>query len=775
MNRNKLLTLTAAIATAFLAPMTLAQEATLEEIVVTATKRATDLQDTPVTVNAFSSSTIQDAGINSASDLANATPSLSVNTNTSPFTSRLTIRGIGTAQTDPALEPSVGMFVDGVYVGRSGLGMSDLTDIERIEVLQGPQGTLYGKNTNAGAISITTKKPNMEEIEGYINTSIGSRNLQNVTVAASGPITDNLGYRLSGNMNKQDGYLENATGANENGADDWNMIGKILWQASDQMSVQLNLSHVERDTNCCGSDPLFSDAIEGVLQQKGKTAIPNDNLDYKIANNAGSEFTLEADAASLIMEYDLDAGNITSITSWDDYEYNTSYDADQSQLDILTIANDLGAGDSLSQEIRFSSETDGAINYQVGLFYYEQTTQRGDGSEGTFIGKDFVTVAAAAMGTPAFLLNFMARPGDAIGSKHIWETETLALFGQTTWDATERLHITAGVRWSDEEKDADLYSVANSTAPGYIPQGTLLGVNPLTGDRILAPVDLKTLMPNQLGAGLPAEKTTLSKTIEGLMTPVDANLKRRSINKDWLLNASYDLSEGTMLFASASTGSKSGGFNGVNGSASDREFYDEKTRSYELGVKTTLLDSRLRINATAFKTEVEDYQQQVQLSTGAGTKLRNEGALEVSGIDLNIDAIPLPNLTISAGLLYLDKYDITEGATKGDKLTYSADFSGNFAATYVLPVADGMAYARLDYAFKGDHYTVVNSTYEQDMESFNLKMGWRNGEWDISVWGKNLADHAYAGVATNPMAFTGSTAYFLAPPRTVGLTARYDF
>ena len=216
MNRNKLLPLTAAIATAFLAPMTLAQEAALEEIVVTATKRATSLQDTPVTVNAFSSSTIQDAGINSASDLANATPSLSVNTNTSPFTTRLTIRGIGTAQTDPALEPSVGMFVDGVYVGRSGLGMSDLTDIERIEVLQGPQGTLYGKNTNAGAISITTKKPNMEEIEGYINTSIGSRNLQNVTVAASGPITDNLGYRLSGNMNKQDGYLENATGEDEN-------------------------------------------------------------------------------------------------------------------------------------------------------------------------------------------------------------------------------------------------------------------------------------------------------------------------------------------------------------------------------------------------------------------------------------------------------------------------------------------------------------------------------------------------------------------------------
>ena len=138
------------------------QPATLEEVIVTATKRPTSLQDTPVTVNAFSDTAIREAGINNAGDLAIMTPSLSVTANTSPFSARLQIRGVGTAQTDPALEPSVGLFVDGVYMGRSGLGMSDLTDIERIEVLQGPQGTLYGKNTNAGAISIVTKNPNQD-------------------------------------------------------------------------------------------------------------------------------------------------------------------------------------------------------------------------------------------------------------------------------------------------------------------------------------------------------------------------------------------------------------------------------------------------------------------------------------------------------------------------------------------------------------------------------------------------------------------------------------
>ncbi len=742
MNRYKLVPLAAAIVTAIAAPTTMAEEFALEEIVVTATKRATNLQDTPVTVNAFDSSTIQEAGINNASDLANSTPSLSVNTNTSPFTARLTIRGIGTAQTDPALEPSVGMFVDGVYVGRSGLGMSDLTDIERIEVLQGPQGTLYGKNTNAGAISITTKTPNLEEYEGYVETSIGNYDMKKITVAASGPITDTLGFRLSGNVNQQDGYLENETGNDDNGADDWNMIGKILWQPTDDLSVQLNLSHIERDTDCCGSDPLHSTAMQDQLALDGLTVLKNDNKDYKISNDVDTAFEMEADAASLIVDYDLAMGSIKSITSWDDYEYNSTYDVDQSQLDILTITDERNEGDSFSQEFRFSSETDGDIDYQAGIFYYEQTTQRGDGSPAVVLGDDFNTVAAQALINPATGLPIgpaiagLAAAGDNASSKHIWDTETLAVFGQATWHATDSLHITAGLRWTDEEKDADLFSETTSNA-----------LHPDPSRHI----------------------------VNGIFTPIDAKLSRRSINTDWLLNVSYDLNEDTMIFASASTGSKSGGFNGVNGAADEREFGDEKTRSYELGIKTTLLDSRLRVNASAFLTEVDDYQQQLQLDTGAGTTVRNEGALEVNGIDLNIDALPLPNLTLSAGLLYLNKYEITEGDAEGDKLVQSAELSGNFAATYVLPVADGTAYARFDYTFKGDHYTIVGSDYEQDIENINLKMGWRNDNWNFSVWGKNLKDEAYASVATNPIAFTGSTAYFLAPPRTYGVTARYDF
>ena len=165
----------------------LAQHAALEEVIVTATKRAESLQDIPVTVNALSANTIQEAGINDIVDVAALVPALTVSTNINPFASALRIRGFGTSQNDPSLEASVAFIVDGVYMGRSGLGMSDLTDIERIEVLQGPQGTLYGKNSNAGVVSVITKSPNREETEGYVEASLGDYSLQKYEGSVTGP------------------------------------------------------------------------------------------------------------------------------------------------------------------------------------------------------------------------------------------------------------------------------------------------------------------------------------------------------------------------------------------------------------------------------------------------------------------------------------------------------------------------------------------------------------------------------------------------------------
>lgn len=189
---NRMKPLASALALTVYGAGALAQTGALEEVIVTATKRAESLQDIAVTVTAFSADTIQEANIRDAGDVAVLTPSLNINANISPFSTRVTIRGIGTTGST-FLEPSVGTFVDGVYLNRSGLAVSDLVDIERIEVLQGPQGTLYGKNTNAGAISITTKGPNFEETEGHLEATAGNYSMQRITGSLSGPITDKIG------------------------------------------------------------------------------------------------------------------------------------------------------------------------------------------------------------------------------------------------------------------------------------------------------------------------------------------------------------------------------------------------------------------------------------------------------------------------------------------------------------------------------------------------------------------------------------------------------
>jgi iron complex outermembrane recepter protein len=709
----------------------------LEEVIVTAQKRSESLQEVPVAVNAFSAATIQEAGINNTADLAVMTPSLHSLNVQSPFTTKLQIRGIGTAQSDPALEPSVGVFVDGVFLGRSGLGMSDLTDIERIEVLQGPQGTLYGKNTNAGAISVITKRPSFEGFEGYVEASVGDYDMGKLTLAATGPLSDTLAYRLSGNIHRRDGYMENSGAADGNDADDWNVQGKLLWEPNDRLSLMLAGSHVDRNNTCCVPDATQGDPVQAELAQRGLPQDKNDPRDYKIATNRDAEFALESDTLSLHIDYVLEWGSITSITAWNDYDYTQLVDQDRSQLDIIGGPGEFYSGDSLSQELRLDSQVGDNIDYQLGLFYYEQTTQRGDGTTTVTLGDDFLTIAAQEIGP---VIAQIAAPGDYLFGKGVWDNDTFAIFGQATWHIGERWHLTGGLRWTDEEREAELFSDNVSTAP--------------------------------------AVANGVTSYLGRISTPVDDTFNRSSDNVDWLLKAAFDLSEGTMIYASAATGTKSGNFNGVNGTPEQREFDDEDTLGYELGAKSTFLDSRVRLNSAIFYTEVDDYQFQQGLPDG-GAIVSNEAEVEVSGLDLQLEALPLENLTLTAGLLYMHDYDVVSGPNEGKKLSTTPDYTANLGATLVFPLADGALYLRGDYMYMDDHVTNNSNEPEdvafQDRTAVNAKLGWRNDNWNLSVWGKNLTDDGYAGLTSQVQRFSGSRAYYLTPPRTYGATLRYDF
>jgi iron complex outermembrane receptor protein len=717
----------------------LAQTNALEEVVVTATKRAQSLQDVPMAVNAFNADTIETAGINDAGDLAILTPALNINVNTNPFAARMVIRGVGTAQTDPALEPSVGLFIDGIYLGRTGLGMSDLTDIERIEVLQGPQGTLYGKNTNAGAISVITKKPSFEKSEGYIEASVGNYSMNKLTASISGPLTQNLAYRLSGNINQRDGYYDNSAGVDFNDADDWNIQGKLQWEPTESLSG----SRVERDTTCCGADAVQDESVNNELVAQGLSPDSNDPYDYNVQSNADNRFAMESDLLSMTIDYDTGWGAIKSITAWNDYSYRVDQDPDRSELDILTLSNDKYSGDSFSQELRFTASPNDNVDYMLGVFYLEQNTKRGGDEPFVFIGDDIITIGSQQDLPFPLPFNFLVQPGDSLTVDMDQDAETIAFFGQGTWHIGDQWHITGGLRWSDEEKKSDLFSQTYSTAFSY----------------------------QILGASF----------LDSVSTPIDATLERSSDNVDWMLRAALDIGDDSMVYASAGTGTKSGGFQTVNGAADDREFDDEDTTTYELGVKSTLLDARLRINAAAFYSEIENFQAQRQLETGIGTYVSNESKVETSGVDLQVEAAPMPNLVLSAGLLYMHKYEITDGPEKGADLPFTAEFSGTLAATLVFPLGDGGVYWRTDYSYMDDHVTNVASAAQlrdADYDNRNLvnsKLGWRNDSWNVSIWGKNLTDDKYAMQTAAPFLVSGMDAYFLAPPRTFGATVRYTF
>jgi iron complex outermembrane receptor protein len=721
----------------------LAQTNALEEVVVTATKRAQSLQDVPMAVNAFNADTIETAGINDAGDLAILTPALNINVNTNPFAARMVIRGVGTAQTDPALEPSVGLFIDGIYLGRTGLGMSDLTDIERIEVLQGPQGTLYGKNTNAGAISVITKKPSFEKSEGYIEASVGNYSMNKLTASISGPLTQNLAYRLSGNINQRDGYYDNSAGVDFNDADDWNIQGKLQWEPTESLSILLSGSRVERDTTCCGADAVQDESVNNELAAQGLSPDSNDPYDYNVQSNADNRFAMESDLLSMTIDYDTGWGAIKSITAWNDYSYRVDQDPDRSELDILTLSNDKYSGDSFSQELRFTASPNDNVDYMLGVFYLEQNTKRGGDEPFVFIGDDIITIGSQQDLPFPLPFNFLVQPGDSLTVDMDQDAETIAFFGQGTWHIGDQWHITGGLRWSDEEKKSDLFSQTYSTAFSY----------------------------QILGASF----------LDSVSTPIDATLERSSDNVDWMLRAALDIGDDSMVYASAGTGTKSGGFQTVNGAADDREFDDEDTTTYELGVKSTLLDARLRINAAAFYSEIENFQAQRQLETGIGTYVSNESKVETSGVDLQVEAAPMPNLVLSAGLLYMHKYEITDGPEKGADLPFTAEFSGTLAATLVFPLGDGGVYWRTDYSYMDDHVTNVASAAQlrdADYDNRNLvnsKLGWRNDSWNVSIWGKNLTDDKYAMQTAAPFLVSGMDAYFLAPPRTFGATVRYTF
>jgi iron complex outermembrane recepter protein len=739
-----------AVATAILALASQQASAQLEEVVVTAQKRVESLQDVPVAVSAFQSEQLQNFGIDSTQALQMVTPSLVFN-NRGPVAQPF-IRGIGTTLSLLGLEPSVATYVDDQYYPRPVGSIMELPDLERVEILKGPQGTLYGRNATGGAIRIVTRDPG-DELEGNINVSVGDYDYFKLTGYVEGALGDDLRANASFLNTQRDGFGEQKAP----GMDDLDDLDvqtyrtKLVWDASDRVIAKLALDYTKRE-DTAGSETIDLTSTKspalgpfpfsiGPALAKGVggpnppapfgNVQPTGKSQDAVRSSVDDDNEQEMFNAQLRFDVELNGMAFSSMTTYQDSnsETNTA-DFDASSL-IMSDIYDKEDNEAWSQEFQLLSDTDSSFSWMVGTYYFE--------SEGEyqlwFDARELVVAGFQTLQSPQSRL----------------DTTAWAVFGQASYDFSDTWSLTLGGRYSYEEKDIEADS----------PDGTV------------------------------------------------------SDDDDWseftpkaVLEYSWD--DG-MAYLSYSRGFKSGGFaypyvEDFSDSPVDSETLD----MFELGVKADLVDNTLRLNSALYFYDYSDLQvnRNAGLQPGVGIVIpvENAGGAEVLGLELDMTWIATDALTFSAGFNAMDTeytdYDATPSVyntttvpgpvvatvpsydAKGDDMIRAPDFSAYVAVNYEFNLSDG-AYIPLNitYSHKGDYnFDLIPGDasnrideYESDAyELLNARLGYSpaSDQWSVAIWGKNLTDEEYYDEV---VAFATAVRATVGAPRTYGIDFTYNF
>ncbi len=709
MRFTKLLRVTAsaAVLSALAAGVAQAQDVTsVDEIIVTAQKREQSLQDVPIVVTTLPESVLENAGVRDIKDMQILTPGLTVTSTSNESSTTARIRGVGTVGDNPGLESSVGVVIDGVYRPRNGVGFGDLGEMQRIEVLKGPQGTLFGKNTSAGVINIITKAPSFDPgIE--LEATVGNYGQMGGSVSLTGPIVDDmLAGRLYVAHRSRDGFYDVDTGdgprtyEEDMDQDFWTMRGQLLFQPSDTFDLRFIADYTKRDENCCVGVQINSPTAPGntlayldFLANGPGIANPADPYDRLAYANRGTEQRIEDYGWSAEANLDLDwmgGVTLTSITAMRYWEIINALDLDFSGADIAYRDDNGDNGvlfDTFSQELRLAGSTD-RFDWLVGAFYSTEDLQRRDSY---IYGDDYssfvslrLTGGLAPLGVPlspdrtdcfsgvAFnpLCLFGVPsptgpdyvPGDGIRDVYSQTSETMAFFTNNNIRITDSLELTLGLRYTLDEKTAA--SVFNNTGSNGAVCGGIIG----NGANIAAGL---------IGLGVPAPTAAgIVTSVTGLnclpwANPLFGGLRTyQSFEDDDLSGTAklaWRMNDDIMFYGSYARGYKAGGFNldriqSSNGLPSgaagiipvaDTFFPAETVDSYELGVKTTWFDNSLLLNVTYFHQTFEDF----QLNAFLGTSFTVQSIPEVESQGFDADFVwfsPVEGLTFQGGVTYSD-------------------------------------------------------------------------------------------------------------------------
>ncbi|MES2058609.1 MAG: TonB-dependent receptor, partial [Pseudomonadota bacterium] len=689
---------------------------TSDDIIVTATKREQTLQDVPISVAVTSSATIERSQIRDLIDLQSVVPSLKVSQFNAVGQTNFIIRGFGNGNGNDGIESSVGVFIDGVYRTRTAAALDDLPEIERIEVLRGPQSTLFGKNVSAGAINIVTKRPSFDW-GGKAEISVGNYSLMQTKATVTGPLTDTIAFRLSGSLNERDGYFKNlTTGSDINNRNRWSVRGDILFEPSSDFSLRIIGDYNLIKERCCGVVSIFNGPATLAIGSLGRAiSDTTKTFDRGVIFNTDPANRLVGKGVSGQIDWNVGFAKLTSITAYRDQVNQSNQDIDFTGADISSnkTSNHIK---TFTQEIRLASNTDGPFSWLIGGFYQDEKLQTGrdirfgkdaraylnaltGGTNGLLFALESLQHAINPAVTPG---SYYFAPGQGLADNYSMKQRSYSIFGQVDYKITDRLTLTGGLAYLNDRKAArsnvvlnDRFSQLNlENVPGlnFIPfaalpasiAGCLLqkGYNPAANGGVvpnnLFGASLGGSLPGPGSAPCPASRAgTNPFGLNALQffygnTPNHGPVNFPNANESGVLTgdkvtyaarAAYDLGA-INAYVSYSTGWKAGAYNlssdsrpplnGVGRSADP-----ESVTVYEAGLKAKFRGGYF--NLAVFKQSIKGFQSNA--FTGLGYSLVNAGKESVRGFEIDAAYSPAPFLALTGGLTYLDpKYDSFAGA-----------------------------------------------------------------------------------------------------------------
>jgi outer membrane receptor protein involved in Fe transport len=790
----------------------------LEEVIVTATKRAVGMQDVPIALSVMSGAKITEAGITNLEDMAVFMPNVHIAEGSSSDSKF--IRGIASG-INFGFEQSVGTFIDGIYFGRAQASRSAFVDIERVEVLKGSQSTLFGKNTIAGAISITTAKPT-DEFEGSVQLAVAPEfGGQRATLTLSGPITDNFGARLVIQDEQSDGWMDNRfTGEEEQEKD--NQVGRLVlaWQPTDNLDIGFKYETGSSDTT--GTNEVITVATASAAASY-TLADPNfaqnsgfgyDKGDATFGNPRRGEVFHDSDwdISTLTVEWALGEHTLKSITGYVDYSFDTARDSDYSAIQGIGRYRD-ESHKQFTQEFLLTSPQSDSFEYLAGLYYQDEELEHArytDISLKNFFDADVPLPPVLGLPTGAL---------DATGHNTFnQDSETLSAFFQGTFHLSDSLRLIAGVRYSEDEKEFDKSAVIGNFLSG--PNEFRADDGGLVSGIYDAFLNLTTQHTFANGSSEVCTGDLAAITQAAIGNPqanyqncvtAPLNTKRKEDHVTGDLTVQWDFSDDTMLYAKYGNGYKAGGFDEDNsrGNLLTAEYEDEESESIELGAKMDLWEGRGRLNIAVFHSEFSD----VQVSTfdgNAGFEVGNAAETVVDGIEMDGMYAISDEVTIFGALAYLDaRYDsftdaactvdqflayaAVPGQVRGDctqdlsdeRLQFAADVSANFGITYNTEITDSLELGlSTDIMYTDDFDTAADGDQVLEQEAFTkinarISLADIDGTWSVALLGKNLTDKTTSGWGNDiPLGARGfDNSYFqvIDAPRSYEIQAVYNF